>query len=63
MTHQHETSNTSQRALITFLVIVVIIMVAELIGGLLSNSLALLGDAGHMLVDALALGLSLFPLP
>ena len=60
MTHQHETSNTSQRALITVLVIVLVIMVAELIGGLLSNSLALLGDAGHMLVDALALGLALF---
>jgi len=42
------------------LVIVVVIMVAEIIGGILSNSLALLGDAGHMLVDALALGLSLF---
>ena len=33
-------------------------MVAEIIGGLLSNSLALLGDAGHMLVDALALSIS-----
>jgi cobalt-zinc-cadmium efflux system protein len=35
-------------------------MVFEVIGGILSNSLALLGDAGHMLVDALALGLALF---
>ena len=42
------------------LAIVATIMVAEVIGGILSNSLALLGDAGHMLVDALALGLSLF---
>jgi len=42
------------------LAIVLVVMVAEIIGGLLSNSLALLGDAGHMLVDALALGLSLF---
>ncbi len=42
------------------LVIVLVIMVAEVIGGILSNSLALLGDAGHMLVDALALALSLF---
>ncbi len=42
------------------LAIVLVIMVAEVIGGILSNSLALLGDAGHMLVDALALGLSLF---
>jgi cobalt-zinc-cadmium efflux system protein len=35
-------------------------MVAEVVGGLLSNSLALLADAGHMLTDAGALGLSLF---
>ncbi|MBI2852578.1 MAG: cation transporter [Chloroflexi bacterium] len=35
------------------------IMVAEVIGGIVSNSLALLGDAGHMFVDALALALSL----
>ena len=48
------------RALKLALVIVVVIMVAEVIGGILSNSLALLGDAGHMLVDALALGLALF---
>ncbi len=42
------------------LVIVLVIMAVEVIGGILSNSLALLGDAGHMLVDALALGLALF---
>lgn len=33
---------------------------AEVIGGVLSNSLALLADAGHMVSDAAALGLSLF---
>ena len=44
------------------LVIVLVVMVVEVIGGVISNSLALLGDAGHMLVDALALGLSLFAL-
>jgi cobalt-zinc-cadmium efflux system protein len=42
------------------LVLVLIYMVAEVIGGLLSNSLALLADAGHMLSDAAALGLALF---
>ncbi len=42
------------------LAIVLVVMVAEVVGGILSNSLALLGDAGHMLVDALALGLTLF---
>jgi cobalt-zinc-cadmium efflux system protein len=35
-------------------------MVVEAAGGFLSGSLALLADAGHMLTDAAALGLSLF---
>ncbi|MFI5165501.1 MAG: cation diffusion facilitator family transporter [Thermoanaerobaculales bacterium] len=35
-------------------------MVAEFVGGLLTGSLALLADAGHMLTDVAALGLSLF---
>ena len=36
-----------------------VFMVAELVGGVLSNSLALLADAGHMLADVGALALSL----
>lgn len=51
---------SSFRRLKFTLAIVLTIMVAEVIGGILSGSLALLGDAGHMLVDALAIGLSLF---
>ena len=35
-------------------------MVAELVGGVLANSLALMADAGHMVADAAALGLGLF---
>jgi cobalt-zinc-cadmium efflux system protein len=35
-------------------------MVAEVVGGLLANSLALLADAGHMLADVVALALSLW---
>jgi cobalt-zinc-cadmium efflux system protein len=35
-------------------------MVAEAVGGWLTGSLALLADAGHMLSDAAALGLSMF---
>jgi len=35
-------------------------MVVEGVGGYLSNSLALISDAGHMLTDAAALGLGLF---
>jgi cobalt-zinc-cadmium efflux system protein len=36
------------------------LLVAEVIGGLVSNSIALLADAGHMLTDVGALALSLF---
>jgi cobalt-zinc-cadmium efflux system protein len=61
--HQHaEDRKNAGRPLWITLVVVLVIMVAEVVGGLLSNSLALLGDAGHMLTDALALGLSLFAL-
>jgi len=35
-------------------------MLAEAIGGYLGHSLALLADAGHMLSDVAALGLTLF---
>ncbi len=35
-------------------------LVAEVVGGILSNSMALLADAGHMLTDVGALALSLF---
>jgi len=43
-------------------VLVVLYMAAEVVGGLLSNSLALLADAGHMLSDAASLALALFAL-
>jgi cobalt-zinc-cadmium efflux system protein len=49
-----------RRGLLIALSITVLMMVAELVGGLLSNSLALLSDAGHMLTDNLALLLSFF---
>jgi cobalt-zinc-cadmium efflux system protein len=61
VTHSHAEDRTNAgRPLRITLVVVIVVMVAEIIGGLLSNSLALLGDAGHMLTDALAIGLSLF---
>jgi cobalt-zinc-cadmium efflux system protein len=56
----HHEAFTDYRRLKVTLAIVLLIMVAEILGGIYSGSLALLGDAGHMLVDALALGLSLF---
>lgn len=50
----------NRRRLLLTLVLTTVYMVAEVVGGLLSGSLALLADAGHMLSDAAALGLSLF---
>ena len=50
----------STRALRLALLLTVSVLVAEVIGGFLSNSLALLADAGHVLTDAAALALSLF---
>ena len=58
--HKGHVASVGSRQLKIALVIVLAIMVFEIVGGILSNSLALLGDAGHMFVDALALGLSLF---
>jgi len=51
---------TDRARLTVTLALVLAYMVAEVVGGLLTNSLALLADAGHMLSDAGALGLSLF---
>jgi cobalt-zinc-cadmium efflux system protein len=58
--HEAHANHAAGRPLKITLGLVLVIMVAEIVGGVLSNSLALLSDAGHMLTDALALGLSLF---
>ena len=52
----------SQQRLILSLIVTLIIFIAEVFGGILSHSLALLSDAGHVLTDAFALGLSLVAL-
>ena len=49
-----------QRALTTALALTSAYFAAELIGGILTNSLALQSDAAHMFTDMIALGLSLF---
>jgi len=51
--------SSTKRNMLAVLSITAGIMIAEIIGGLLANSLALLSDAGHMLTDILALALSL----
>lgn len=51
-----------ERAIVLAFSITVFITLAEFIGGVLSNSLALLSDAGHMFTDTLALAITLFAL-
>jgi cobalt-zinc-cadmium efflux system protein len=57
--HSHG-SDASARNLRIALVLTATLLVVEVIGGILSNSIALLADAGHMLTDVAALGLALF---
>lgn len=52
--HAHAGDGNGRRLLLAFLVTAGF-MVIEVIGGLISGSLALLADAGHMLTDAAAL--------
>jgi cobalt-zinc-cadmium efflux system protein len=59
--HEHDLASrrrTSQKRLAIVLGITLAYTAAEIAGGILSNSLALLADAGHMLTDDLALGLA-----
>lgn len=57
--HDHA-RHAPTRSLRLALAITGTLLVVEVIGGFLTNSLALLADAGHMLTDVGALGLSLF---
>lgn len=54
-----EGRHADRRRLLAALVVTTVILVAEVVGGLLSHSLALLSDAGHMLSDVVAQALSL----
>lgn len=60
--HHHHNGGGSRRSLFFSFTITLCFMAVEVIGGWLTNSLALLSDAGHMLTDAGALGLSLLAL-
>jgi len=48
-----------QRRLLISFVLIITFFVVEVVGGLLTNSLALLSDAGHMLTDVIGLGMAL----
>lgn len=62
MAHQHDHGHTHQankKTLVICLSIISAYMVVEVIGGILTNSLSLLADAGHMLSDAVSLLIAL----
>lgn len=56
----HDHGQAGTRALAIVFALTAGFMVVEVIGGLLTGSLALLADAGHMLSDAVSLGVALF---
>ncbi|HET7583507.1 MAG TPA: cation diffusion facilitator family transporter [Gemmatimonadaceae bacterium] len=56
--HVHANTDAARRLRIA-LAITASVLVAEVVGGIIANSLALLADAGHVLTDAAALALSL----
>lgn len=62
MAHEHDDHHTadesSLRRVMIALVLTGVFMVVEVIGGIISGSLALLADAGHMLTDTMALALA-----
>jgi len=51
--------HSAEKRLIWSLGVTLFILAGEVVGGIISNSLALLSDAGHVFTDAFALGLSL----
>lgn len=55
----HDHGSSSRRSLGLVLAITATFMVVEFVGGLLTGSLALIADAGHMLSDNLALAMAL----
>jgi cobalt-zinc-cadmium efflux system protein len=57
--HNHTHGMAKQTLRIAFF-LTIIILLAELVGGVLANSLALLSDAGHVVTDLFALGLAWF---
>ncbi|MBK4714508.1 CDF family zinc transporter ZitB [Enterobacteriaceae bacterium YMB-R22] len=63
MTHSHavlpEKKDGNRRRLLIAVIVIAAFMALEVIGGLISGSLALLADAGHMLTDAAALFMAL----
>lgn len=59
MSHDHDHGSANRTRLAIAFAIIAVVLVAEVVGGLLSGSLALLADAGHMASDAIGLAIAL----
>ena len=57
--HVHSAAGANKRALAIVFALTSLYLVVEVVGGLLTGSLALLADAGHMLTDVAGVGLAL----
>ena len=57
--HAHDLRGASRKNLVIALVLITTYMFAEVVGGILSGSLALIADAGHMLTDAAAIAMAI----
>ena len=60
MSHDHANHKDNIKRVQIALVLTATFMLVEVVGGILSGSLALLADAGHMLTDSMALALTAF---
>jgi len=56
--HAREGSGGDERRIMGAFLVIALFFLVELVGGIVSGSLALLADAGHMISDAAALGFS-----
>ncbi|MES2209349.1 MAG: cation diffusion facilitator family transporter [Chloroflexota bacterium] len=60
MAHPHGSAAAANRGrLVAVLLLSLAILAVEVVGGIVSNSLALLADAGHMLTDVVGVGMAL----
>ena len=58
--HDHDLREAGRRNLVISLCLIGFYMIVEVVGGIMSGSLALLADAAHMFTDAGAIALALF---
>lgn len=58
--HVHDRSTNNKKALSIVFALTLAYLIAEVVGGFMTKSLALLADAGHMLTDVAGLGLAIF---